>query len=153
MELSRLFKIGVILMTCAFTPLMYRSFAVYLRCRSERPDFPYPIADFTEFWKAAVSAICCVVTKPLVRYLVSTKCEKIAKDQEDPKLLAARVHKMTEQVWTFCYTSIMMVYGWHILGDSEWLPTYLGGHGSFDNFYKDVPWTVPIDGAVTFALI
>jgi len=27
------------------------------------------------------------------------------------------------------------------------------GNGSFDNFYNDAPWTVPIDGAVTYALV
>ena len=96
MELEKLFKLGTFFLVCAFAPFMYISFSVYLRCRAERPEFPYPMSDFTEFWKSLVSALCCMITKPLTRYMTANWCKMIAKDQDNPELLKGRVQKMTE---------------------------------------------------------
>merc|ERR1712100_443618 len=33
------------------------------------------------------------------------------------------------------------------------MPWYLGGKGDFDDFYAAMPWGVPVEGAVTYALV
>jgi hypothetical protein len=60
------FKIGVIVLLTLSVPFLYAAIRVYSRCRQERPDFPYPMADLTEFWKSAATAVLCIVTKPIV---------------------------------------------------------------------------------------
>ena len=45
----------------------------------------------------------------------------------------------------------MTIYGYYLFIDSPWLPWYMGGNGSWDAIWEDMPFVKPVDGATTYA--
>jgi hypothetical protein len=61
--------------------------------------------------------------------------------------------KAAQYVWTTSYFILMTVYGYYLFQDSAWLPWYMGGNGSWDQIWKDMPFVKPVNGAMTYAMI
>ena len=134
-------------------PFLYAAIRVYTRCREERPEFPYPMADLTEFWKSAVTIVICITTKPIVTAVVWPIAKSHVKDQNDVVKRDVRLQKLCDNVWSLLYFLIISTYGYHVLQNSPWMPSVMGGSGSLDLFFQNTPWREPIPGAVTYALI
>jgi hypothetical protein len=61
--------------------------------------------------------------------------------------------KAAKYAWLTIFVTFMVVYGWVILRNSEWLPWYLGGKGKFELIFADMPFVEPIEGALTYSYI
>ena len=62
---------------------------------------------------------------------------------------------MAKNLFQTVYFSFSIVYGLRVLRGSLWLPQALGGtvDGDILNCIKNSPYIVPIDGALTYALV
>ena len=133
--------------------MLYTSIAVYARQMRERPDFPHPLADLKVFWISLVSAFLTVIFRALSTKMLWSVIAPHVKDRNDTEVHEKRVDKMVRALEDTVYMTVMTIYAISFLKQSPWLPWYMGGEGKTGFLFKDAPWTIPEEGAATYALI
>ena len=65
------------------------------------------------------------------------------KDDDDQVLSSQARNKMARKIewhiYQFCSYTMLVVLGWYVVRDKDWLPGYLGGTGQFENSFRDMP--------------
>lgn len=66
----------------------------------------------------------------------------LCKEQDDLKVRDMRSKKGAACIYKFIYFCSVSIWGYMIMKDEPWMPTYLGGKGDIANAFKDYPYTV-----------
>ena len=79
----------------------------------------------------------CKLLRPiLLRYVVPRHDGDVILNEE-ARLKTSR--KIEWHIYNFFAYSLLTVLGWFVVRDKDWLPSYLGGHGQFENSFRDMP--------------
>jgi hypothetical protein len=77
-------------------------------------------------------------------------CLPLCKDAHDPVARDARAWKAGKKMWQAIFYVCAVIYGYDTLKKTDWLPWYLGGSGSFENFSTNVPYHEVPDGIIDY---
>jgi hypothetical protein len=80
------------------------------------------------------------ITKYITKSFFVSVAKPFCKDQNDPVMLEARANKAGKKLWQTIFYICTVNYGYKTLKNTEWLPWFLGGTGSWEGFATDVPF-------------
>ena len=99
----------------------------------------------SNMWMTATSTLFFFLLKSSVRLLRPCTDRIVAKLQSDGVTKVpeaeriATAHKIEYHIYCFSSYSLLTVLGYFVVRDRDWLPSYLGGHGQFENCFRNMP--------------
>ena len=149
--MSWAFAIASICVMVCVVPLTIDTVGIYQYVNKEQPDFPWP--KFSDIWMSVAASGVMMFTSRFFEMIFYHPCSLIVKDQHNPELKQHQTRKAAKYLYLFFFTTFMVLYGWTILKNTNWLPWYLGGSGSFENVYNELPYIVPVQGALFYSYV
>ena len=83
-----------------------------------------------------VSAIFCTCVRKIIFHYSYPSFYLISKEQNDEELRAKYAKKAADRLYRTIYFIIAVGWGWAVLKDTDFLPSYLGGQNNGD--YKNI---------------
>ena len=94
----------------------------------------------TDYWKQIAGA-CVFITGTILMEVVLHPCFKTIAKGEDDEIRDKYATKAGSNLWASIWGTLLTVWGYRVLRNSVWLPSYLGGRagGTFENMFKEAP--------------
>ena len=95
----------------------------------------------SEFWVTIIAAIACYLLRETSAYFVTPVYFNLLNFEDSQKTRAAKADKLADKTFSMIYHVIIIIYGYIVLSETEYLPAMLGGSGSnkFTKFYSEFP--------------
>ena len=109
-------------------PFLYYADTVYRWCHANKPsNYKYP--EYKQIWLTGVGAASFKVLSSIITLLAKPVFRRIVpkNENEDEHTWLQKVNKGTNCLVSLVYFMISASWGFHILKNSEWLPSFLGG--------------------------
>ena len=133
---------GITILGSIAIPFVYYSIMVNIYATANQPDgFQFP--HIVDFWRVIAGAIGTTLTKSGCTYLFTSSFESSAKGDTDKQRMRYQV-KAAENIGQIIYFTIFSVWGFYELRQSNFLPTFMGGHydgkTAFENTMANNPF-------------
>jgi len=139
------FAIALMIVFCLVVPYLYYANTIYEYGHAHKPPgYKYP--EYKQLWMTVVGAISFGMMKEMLDCVSYPIFSRLVVNKGDDYAWERKVRKAQENFVGFFYFSISTFWGWSMMKDSLWIPSYLGGNnpqasikGTFDPLFIETP--------------
>lgn len=120
------FRIALFIVMCIVVPFLYYANLIYQWSHANKPaGYKYP--EYKQLWMSGVGALSFGMMKELVNCVSGPIFRRLVKNKGDDYAYERKVKKSMDNLVGIIYFSISTFWGWSMMKDSIWLPSFLGG--------------------------
>ena len=151
---NKMMLAGAVVTGCIAGPYMWYACQINVFANSD-PDKPdgFDFPTYSNFWLTACSAILLSFVKSanqkLIRPSIVDWVKPIGKDGKPitAEEREAALEKLSDQVYYLTFYICSVITGFYLFKDQEWWPWYMGGHGTLEASFVNIPFYA-VDPAV-----
>ena len=120
-------------------PFTYYNYHYYIEISSNAPkDYQFPvITDFSICLVLSVIILLSIWSLSKIFYYLYIPCSK---GRDSPEELEMRCTKAGRHTALALYTVFSTYFGYKVMKDADFFPSYLGGSGDYSLLFKDHPY-------------